>query len=68
MSAKTGFYLDSDVTGSPLLPFFLAVLTSLECEQLWYLLQSEVREEISAHQRTSPQTGSIVDDHLGLGL
>ncbi|MEQ2294359.1 hypothetical protein AMECASPLE_003074 [Ameca splendens] len=41
--------------------------TSLECEQLWYLLQSEAREEIAAHQRTSPQTGSVVDDHLGLG-
>ncbi|MEQ2243845.1 hypothetical protein ILYODFUR_010999 [Ilyodon furcidens] len=28
-----------------------AFSTSLECEQLWYLLQSEAREEIAAHQR-----------------
>ncbi|MED6234323.1 hypothetical protein ATANTOWER_026930 [Ataeniobius toweri] len=41
--------------------------TSLECEQLWFLLHSEAREEIAAHQRTSPQTGSIEDDHLGVG-
>ncbi|MED6245457.1 hypothetical protein ATANTOWER_003476 [Ataeniobius toweri] len=41
--------------------------TSLECEQRWHLLQSEAREEIAAHQRTSPQTRSVVDDHLGLG-
>ncbi|MED6295300.1 hypothetical protein CHARACLAT_030325 [Characodon lateralis] len=25
-------------------------------QQLWFLLQSEAREEIAAHQRTSPQT------------
>ncbi|MEQ2196207.1 hypothetical protein XENOCAPTIV_026558 [Xenoophorus captivus] len=32
-----------------------AFSTSLECEQLWYLLQSEAREEMAAP-----------DDHLGL--
>ncbi|MED6248336.1 hypothetical protein ATANTOWER_031712 [Ataeniobius toweri] len=38
-----------------------AFSTSLECEQRWYLLKSEDKEEIAAHQLTSPQTGSIVD-------
>ncbi|KAK5605821.1 hypothetical protein CRENBAI_005329 [Crenichthys baileyi] len=35
------------------------ILKWLECEQLWYLLQSEATEEIAAHQRTSPQMGAF---------
>ncbi|MEQ2299771.1 hypothetical protein AMECASPLE_018416 [Ameca splendens] len=32
----------------------------MECEQLWYLLNSEATEEIAAHQRPSPQTDDVL--------